>query len=298
MPEDVIKFIPHDEILRFEEILRIAEIFVEEGVKKIRLTGGEPLIRKGIIELVRMLSENFAGKAEITMTTNGTLLWKYGEKLYDAGLERINIGVDSLNPETFRKITRRDSFTEMEKSLEVIKEIPFKKIKLNVVVIKGLNENEIPEFVKLTLEYPWEVRFIEYMPFGNVTMEARKRYLLDGNSIIKKISSLFEIEDLPSDGVAKKFKVRDAQGEIGIITPMTAHFCEKCNRMRLTSNGLLRPCLFSQEMVDIKTPLRKGADRENLLHIIKNAIDLKPRINPLLEKNGTSMPCPMSYLGG
>ncbi len=298
MPETGIKFVPHEEILRFKEIIRIAEIFVEEGVKKIRLTGGEPLVRKGVVELVKMLSESVGKKAELTMTTNGTLLWKYGKELYNAGMERINIGIDTLNPEIFKKITRRDHFNDVQKSLDAIKKIPFRKIKLNVVVMKGINDAEIQDFVKLTLDNPWEVRFIEYMPFGNVTLETREKYLLDGETIIKEIGKSFEIKELPSNGVAKKFKVENAEGEWGIITPMTAHFCENCNRMRLTSNGFLRPCLFSREMVDIKTPIRKGADRETLLKIIKGAIDKKPRINPLLENKETSMPCPMNYLGG
>ena len=298
MPESGVKFIPHDEVLRFEEIRKIARIFVNKGVKKIRLTGGEPLVRKGIIDLVKMLSDDAEGKAEITITTNGTLLWKYGNALYDAGLDRINIGLDSLQPDIFKKIARKDNFNEVEKSLKVIKQIPFKKIKLNVVVMRGLNDKEIPDFVKLTLSNPWEVRFIEYMPFGNVTSATREKYLLEGSGIVKEISRFFELEELPVSGVAKKFKVKNAAGEIGIITPMTAHFCEECNRIRLTANGFLRPCLFSQEMVDIKTPLRKGADDEELLAIIKGAIDIKPKINPLLENNETSIPCPMNYLGG
>ncbi len=299
MPEEGVKFIPHSEILRIEEIATIARLFIQNGVTKIRITGGEPLVRKGIITLARELVQAMGEKGEVTLTTNGTLLKDYAKQLLDAGIRRINIGIDTLRESTFGRITRRDLHHRAMEGLKVVSQLPFSKIKINVVVMRGINDEEILDFARLTMEHNWEIRFIEYMPFGGVTNEHLKRYLMSGKEILARLKSNYKLTKLESTGsVSERFKIEGAKGEIGIITPMTSHFCEGCNRMRLTANGFLRPCLFSEEMVDIKTPLRNGASTEELLHIIKESVNRKPRINPILEREGRSVPVNMSFLGG
>ncbi len=300
MPESGVKFIPHEKILRIEEIVKIAEIFIDEGVKKIRITGGEPLVRKGVVTLVRELSALMAGKGEVVMTTNGTRLKQFGEKLIVAGLKRINIGINSLKKENYIKITRRDEFKNAMEGLRAAAELPFKKVKLNVVVMRGLNDEEVLEFSNLTFEKDWEIRFIEYMPFGAIDRSTFQKYFISSKEILEQIQKSFELIPISGEeGVAKQFKIKGARGRIGLISPMTAHFCENCNRMRLTSNGFLRPCLFSRNMVDIKTPLRNGASYSELLELVREAVELKPEINPLLNSsNETSVPCNMNLIGG
>ncbi len=299
MPEEGVKLLPHREILRIEEIVRIAKIFIDHGVKKIRITGGETLVRKGVITLIKELANYMGDRGEVTITTNGTLLEEFGEALVKAGVKRINIGIDSLVPVNFSRMTRRDRFREAIRGVKKALELPFEKVKLNVVVLRNYNFEELEDFLILAREYPLEVRFIEYMPFGNVSSEAKENLFVSGKEIERVILEKMKVErEEEMEGVSRMYRIVGGKGKAGIITPMTAHFCENCNRMRLTANGYLRPCLFSREMIDVKTPLRSGASDGELEKIIEKAVNLKPRINPLLENGETSLPCPMSFIGG
>ncbi len=268
------KWLPHEEILRFEEIEKVVRTGIKFGLKRVRLTGGEPLIRKNIEVLVKKLC-SISELKDISLTTNGYFLPELGESLKKAGLKRINISLDTLNEEKFRKITGIDGLKKVIQGIETALKLGFHPVKINTVVIKGINEDEVVEIAKLSLEKPLEIRFIEFMPVGKGSFWKKDRVV--ETKKIKEILEKFEkLEKCESSGggPAEVFKWKGAKGKIGFISPISHHFCHKCNRMRITADGRLRPCLFSNFEINLKPALREG--KNSLEEAFTRALKIKP----------------------
>ncbi|MBN2059844.1 MAG: GTP 3',8-cyclase MoaA [Deltaproteobacteria bacterium] len=278
MPEEGVNFLPHNEILTYEEMLRLVNLCVLNGIRKVRLTGGEPLVRKGIIPFIERLCQ-IEGLEDITLTTNGVLLKKFARPLRECGICRVNVSMDTLRPERFLKIARKDYFERVWEGIEEAESAGFNPIKINVVAMRGTNDDEILDFARLTFRKPYHVRFIEMMPVGEKNGWSFNKFLSIGEILnsIKALGPVIPVESAPLDGPAQRYKLEGSKGEIGFIGALSNHFCEKCNRLRLTADGHLRGCLFSEDETDIKTPLREGKDDSHLLEIIRNAILNKPR---------------------
>jgi cyclic pyranopterin phosphate synthase len=278
MPEEGISLIPHAEVLRYEEILRVARLFGQLGIDKIRLTGGEPLARKGILNLVRGISQ-IGEIGDLSLTTNGVLLGEFAPDLIRAGMKRINISLDTLNREKFSYITQRDRFLEVRSGIQKALDVGLFPVKLNVVAIKGFNDDEILQFAKLTLEKPLTVRFIEFMPTGGVDFWNRDNVLTVDmiRKEIGKLGPLTPIDGEAKDGPAARFRLRGAAGELGFISPISSHFCNNCNRLRLTPDGRLRACLFSDNEIDLKSHLRNHCSDEELKEPLITALRNKPK---------------------
>jgi cyclic pyranopterin phosphate synthase len=287
----------HDDILSYEEIHRLAVIAVGLGINKVRLTGGEPLVRKGVYEFISQLSA-IPGLSELSLTTNGIYLRDNLEKIQSAGIKRINVSLDTLDREKYIRITGFDGFDLVWEGIELARQMGFNPIKINMVPLKGLNDDEILDFARLTFKYPYHIRFIEHMPLGTVKFDIRTNFL--PNTLIKarlsELGRLIPISKARLDGPAERFKYDGAQGEIGFISPLTEHFCHICNRLRLTSEGHLRVCLLSDHEEDLKGPMRNGASDEELRKIFLNAVSNKPRGHNLdMEKLVVGQ---MSSIGG
>ncbi|MFC1855871.1 GTP 3',8-cyclase MoaA [Thermodesulfobacteriota bacterium] len=277
MPEGGISQIECDNILRYEEILRIIRISVKNGINKIRITGGEPLIRKGVVDFIKDIS-NIDGVEDLGLTTNGIMLESLAEELFNAGLKRINISIDSLDPKTYKKITRNDTLDKVLAGLKKAHEVGFAPIKINVVSIRGVNDSEVIEFAKLTEDYPFFVRFIEYMPIGNDNSWEKKLFI-SSEELIKRINEykeLLPLEVKEKSSPAVNYKLKGSKGQLGFISPISKHFCSVCNRLRLTADGKLRNCLFSENEIDLKDPLRADNSDEEISTIIRESILKKP----------------------
>ena len=275
LPEEGVPLIAHEEILRIEEILAIVREMSRMGLKKVRLTGGEPLLRRGLLDLVKGL-RSIPEIEETTITTNGILLKDLAKPLRKEGIKRVNIGLPSLNPEKYRTITRRDELDQALEGLQSAIEAGFYPIKINTVLLRELNEDPLP-FLDLTRLFKVEVRFIEYMPVGPI---ARSELFLSRDEFLKKISAVTEFEEAeppPGNGPAKKYyRIPEAEGRFALIAPQSEHFCPTCNRLRLTADGHIRPCLFSDLEVDLKTALRPKFDFVALRLKILQALSIKP----------------------
>jgi cyclic pyranopterin phosphate synthase len=278
MPEGGISLISHEQVLRYEEILRVASLFGQLGIDKIRLTGGEPLARKGILELIRGIS-HIQEIGDLSLTTNGVLLGEFAPGLVRAGLKRINVSLDTLNREKFAYITRRDRFAQVRNGIEKALDVGLSPVKLNVVAIKGFNDDEILQFAKLTLEKPLAVRFIEFMPTAGVDLWKRDQVLTVDmiRKEIGKLGPLIPIDGNGRDGPAARFRLREARGELGFISPISSHFCNHCNRLRLTPDGKLRACLFSDNEIDLRSHLRNHCTDEKLKDLLMTALRDKPK---------------------
>lgn len=278
MPEDGIELIPHDGILTFEEIIRVVQVFATSGISKIRLTGGEPLVRRGVVDLIHRLGR-IQGIGDLSLTTNGVPLESFAQRLFMAGLKRINISLDSLRPERFHHITRRDAFHRVWAGIEKSLQVGFHPVKLNIVAIRGFNEDEIINFARLTIDRPLHVRFIEYMPSGE-GQAWKPEDVLTIHQIKEEIERLMPLSEENSEshnGPATTYRWKGAKGRIGFISPVSSHFCERCNRLRLTSDGKLRPCLFSDDEIDLRGYLRNGCDDRKLAELLELALRKKPR---------------------
>lgn len=286
MPDIHINFLPRDKILRFEEIEAIVRVMARLGVKSLRLTGGEPTVRTGIVELVARLKA-VPGIEDIAMTTNGMLLTKLAGPLKAAGLDRINISLDTLKPERFKFITQFGDFDTVWAGILAAEEAGLEPIKLNVVVMKGVNDDEVVELAALTLERPWHVRFIEWMPFGEDGAEVYRIGSIE-NAFMPLSRVKARLEEVygplePADGEvrgqgpARSFKIRGAKATIGFIRPITEeHFCARCNKVRLTVDGKLRLCLLTDHEIDLLGPLRRGIDEAGLEALLRAAVETKP----------------------
>ncbi len=299
MPGDGIPLIPHEEILTYEEILRTVLVFATEGISKIRLTGGEPLIRKGIVDFVARLSR-IEGIKDLSLTTNGILLKEFAHDLKEAGLKRINISLDSLKKERFCQITRKDDFEKVWAGIEEALSVGLSPIKINMVAIQGLNDDEIESFARLTLRLPLVIRYIEYMPSGNGE-EWKESDLLTIPRIKARLENVGKLIPIPSDrwdGPAKRFRIEGAVGEIGLIGPVSSHFCHDCNRLRLTPDGKIRTCLFSDDEIDVKELLRHGGSDQDLKELLLVALEKKPERHPIRTPQFKKCQRNMSAIGG
>lgn len=300
MPEQGLPFMPHREILTYEEMLRLVELCIQQEIRKVRLTGGEPLLRKGFIGFVERLCK-IQGLDEITLTTNGVLLKDFARALRDCGICRINVSMDTLKPDRFRQITQRNDYDRVWEGIEEAERLGFNPIKLNVVAIRGINDDEILDFAHLTREKPYHVRFIELMPVGRENCLWKAERFISSKEIFERIQmlgSLTPIDRNPLDGPAERYTLDGARGEIGFIGALSHHFCEICNRLRLTADGHLRGCLFSDQETDLKTPLREGRKDAYLLNLIKDAMQNKPVNHGLMETGPRKCTRQMNRIGG
>jgi cyclic pyranopterin phosphate synthase len=288
----------HHEILRYEEILHLIRIFGKLGISKIRITGGEPLVRKGILPFISQVN-NIQGIDELAMTTNGLLLLDNLSKIKASGIKRLNISLDTLHPENYHKITGHDVFNMVWKGILEAEKMGFDPIKINVVALRGINDHELTDMAKLSFSHQFHIRFIEYMPIGDSALQLDKP--LFTQEIKERISSLGELVPIQRekiDGPARRFQFKNAKGEIGFISPMSHHFCHMCNRLRLTANGFLRTCLLSEHQTDLKTPLRAGFSDQQISNLILDAIRQKPVSHHLDTKQSTLLSSRMSSIGG
>ncbi len=254
-----------DRLLTLSEMNRLAGIAVNLGIRKVRLTGGEPLCRKGVTRLITGLAA-MPQVEDISMTTNGTQLAQGAQQLRDAGLNRINISLDTLDRIKYRELTGFDKFDTVWQGVMKAAQVGLGPIKLNVVVMKGVNDDELASMAELSMRYPFHIRFIEYMPIGTDPQQAGN-YFLPVTEIrrrLGRIAPLVPVERSQKDGPALRFRFAGAPGEIGLIGSMSAHFCDACNRLRLTADGRLRACLLAEETVDVRTPMRNGASDQAL----------------------------------
>jgi cyclic pyranopterin phosphate synthase len=279
MPAEGVEQCSHHEILRYEEMALIIRAAAGLGISQVRLTGGEPLVRRGLPEFVRTIAA-IPGIQDIAMTTNGVLLAAHARSLADAGLHRINVSLDTLRPDRFARITRLGRIEDVWAGIEAAQAAGLAPIKLNMVVVRSLNDDEVAGFARRTLTAGWHVRFIELMPIGTSAgwagdgavpiAEIRDR-------IEREVAPLAPVEGPPGNGPARYFRFPAAQGTVGFIGALSEHFCAACNRLRLTADGRLRPCLMDAREIDLRSALRTGAGVEALREILEQAIRVKPR---------------------
>ncbi|MCX8031009.1 MAG: GTP 3',8-cyclase MoaA [Thermodesulfovibrionales bacterium] len=285
MPSDGVKTVNNKEILTLEEIIRIAKIATDLGVRKIRITGGEPLIRKNIVYLISSLSK-LPYVEDLSLTTNGLLLKQYAHSLALAGLKRVNISLDSLDAEKYKSITRGGDIKEVIEGIKEAERWGLTPIKINVVPVRGFNDSEIENFAYLSILAPYQIRFIEFMPIGDKEFWNEKRYITT-NEIKERLLSIAPLIPVTTEksGPANYFKFKDAKGLIGFISPISNHFCFSCNRLRLTADGKIRPCLFSKTEIDLKSPLRHGASDEEIKRLLRLSVEIKPLRHEINEED-------------
>ncbi len=277
MPEDM-TFRPNAELMQDDELLLLVRLFANLGFDKFRLTGGEPTVRLHIVDIVREIA-NTPGVRSLSMTTNGVLLSRLAKPLAEAGLQRVNVSVDTLDPDKFRRLTRWGSLDDVWKGVLAAEQAGLAPVKLNAVVVRGYNEGDVVDLARLTLEHPWQVRYIEMMPFAGAT-ELQLNQVVKAAEIQERIEAVLgpleEMNGGELDGEARVFRLPEAPGEVGFISSVTAPFCAACTRARLTADGRLRLCLLREGEVDLLTPLRGGANLEDLRQIILDGIWQKP----------------------
>ena len=306
MPEEVeLDYILRQELLTNEELLTLLrEVFIPVGFRKFRLTGGEPLLRPGVVDLVRAIS-SLPQTQDLAITTNAFLLAGMAQDLYYAGLRRINISLDSLEPETFDKIIGnrgRSRWQQTWEGIQAAHRAGFDPLKLNVVVIPGVNEQEVLDLAALTIDRCWHVRFIEFMPIGN-TQLFNDRAWVPSEELRQRIRDRWGLTEsnIRGNGPADVFQIPDALGTLGFISQMSECFCDRCNRMRLSADGWLRPCLLNESgQIDLKTALRRGVDPTYLREQVSQLLMIKPEINFKQRDSGTTgtYARTMSQIGG
>lgn len=279
-------FLAHSDLLTYEELLRVVRLAVAMGMNKLRLTGGEPLVRKGVLDFIHKLSL-LQGLEQVRLTTNGVLLAEYAEKLFAGGIRQLNVSLDTLQPAKFKKITGYDYFDKVWNGLQVAKALGF-KIKLNVVAMKGVNDDEFRDFGQLALEQPYQVRFIEFMPVGEKNSWQKEQFIKaeDIKRIISELGVLKPFHKEHGEGPARMFNIESPDkrvGAVGFISPISHHFCDQCNRLRLTSEGKLRSCLLNDKETDLKSLLRGGGSDQAIVASIRRTILDKPQGHTLQE---------------
>ena len=276
MPADGVRLTSHYDILTYEEIYNIVQAAAELGISKVRITGGEPLVRLGLSKLVRMLAR-IKGIDDISMTTNGTLLSSYAAELKQAGLRRVNVSLDTLKADRFEFITGQNRLEEVLEGIAIAKSVGLNPVKLNMVVMAGINDDELLDFGAKTISDGWHVRFIELMPVaGGGTTASQFISVSDMRKCLEQLGELEPCLAGIGNGPAKYFRFPHATGTIGFITPVSEHFCFHCNRLRLTADGKLRPCLLSEYEIDLKQPLRNGISLAGLKQLIEETVARKP----------------------
>lgn len=297
MPSEGIVKQKHDAMLRYEDLLLIAETAVSLGIEKIRITGGEPLVRAGIGGFLTRLA-SIPGLKHLALTTNGLLLEQLAGDLYRAGVQRLNVSLDSLNPETFNTITRGGELQRVLAGLEAAERAGFPPPKLNVVIMRGVNDSEILSFAEMSRDRGNSIRFIEYMP--TIKDEGWQRYCISGEEILKRVAERHPLEQIdkgPFAGPSRDYRIPGARGSIGIITAVSGHFCSDCNRIRVTSTGQAKGCLFSDEKTDL-LPFLRPPDRYGLSKILKGIISAKPERHGITQEGYCHTNFTMSQVGG
>lgn len=295
MPEKGVQQKSHNEILKFEEIVQFIRQIAPLGISKVRITGGEPLVRKGVVDFISQINQ-IEGIEDISMTTNGSLLAKYAKPLKKAGLDRVNISLDSLNAKKFNKITRWGKLSDVKQGIKAAISAGLTPVKINCVLVRNFNDDEISDFVDLTFKYPLYVRFIELMPLGGDIL-SKQRFIsaIEVKQLIKQKLVPCK-KDIKGAGPAKYYRVPGGKGAVGFITPISSHFCAECNRIRLTADGKLKPCLESDMEVDVKPPLQGGNYKEVLFRFIQ-ALKQKPVCHHM-EKDKNNRVRSMWQIGG
>lgn len=296
MPECGIIHKPQREILSFEEITKIVKAGVKLGIDKIRLTGGEPLVRKGVVNLIRLLND-IEGIKDISLTTNGVLLKDFALQLKRAGLKRLNVSLDTLREDRYSLITRRGRLEDVLAGIRKSIEVGLSPLKINVLLLDTIDEDEVREFLRLTLENNLCVRFLEFMPVNSFY---KVKNFVPGKFVMEVAERFSEIEEteIIGNGPARVYKFKHGLGSFGIITPLSNKFCVTCNRLRFTSDGFLRPCLHSELKVNLCRPLRNGADEEELIELIRKAVELKPKEHSLDKSAVLASEFSMCQIGG
>jgi cyclic pyranopterin phosphate synthase len=318
MPPEGINLAPHWQILSYEEITKVIRAASDLGVSKVRLTGGEPLVRPHLVELVKMIKD-LGTVDDLALTTNGLLLSRYARALKDAGLDRVNVSLDTLKPERFEQITRHGKLSDALAGIRSAGKVGLTPVKINVVLMRGVNDDELLDFARMSVEEDWNVRFIEPMPFDNVAeanlrndtvcsgAESRRDGYMSVAEMQQQIGAMGTLEslnlqnngarDFPGNGPANYFRLPGAKGTLGFISPVSDLFCSGCNRLRLTADGKLRPCLLSDVEFDLKGPLREGATDEEIRQLIVKVVDNKPEKHHL-DESVTPTARGMSQIGG
>ncbi len=296
MPAHGIPLVGHDDVLTYEELLRVARAAVAAGIEKIRVTGGEPLVRRGIVPFLAELAA-IPGLHQLVLTTNGLHLEEMAEELRRAGVQRLNVSLDSLRPETFTTITRGASLARVLAGIETALRADF-PVKLNMVFMRGVNDGELLDLAAMTLDRPLTVRFIEYMPA--IREENWESLIVPGETILAELGRRFRLVPLERDGLAgpaKMFQIAGAAGTLGVITPVSGHFCGECNRIRVTATGKARGCLFADASLDLK-PLLAAGDEGALAEALRTIVMGKPGRHHLGATEDQHTPFPMSAIGG
>ena len=303
MSEDM-SFLPKKDVLSLEELERLCSVFIKLGVKKLRLTGGEPLVRKNIMSLIRALGKRIdSGELEeLTLTTNGTQLHKYSKDLFDCGVRRVNVSIDTLDPNKFTEITRWGKLENVLRGIEAADNAGL-KLKLNTVALRGTNDEELPKMVEWAGDKGYDITIIEVMPMGDIGSENRINQYLPLSMVRSNLSKYFTLRDIDykTGGPARYVEVIETGTKIGFITPLTHNFCESCNRVRLTCTGTLYMCLGQEDAADLKIPLRNSEGDEALTSAIGEAISRKPKGHDfIIDRRQKSSPVPrhMSVTGG
>ena len=276
MPADNVEFMDRSNLLSFEEIQRVAQIVSRMGINRLRLTGGEPLMRKNLPVLIKMLSE-VDGIDDIAMTTNAYFLKDQAQSLKDAGLKRLNVSLDALDPKKFRDVNRRDCLQSVLDGLDTARKVGFKSIKINAVAVRNFSETEIMSLIEMGRSDGFEIRFIEFMPLDSDKVWERDKVLF-GHEIINMIKENYELVPIDNSleiGPASEYNFADGKGKIGIITAVSNPFCDHCNRIRMTADGKLRTCLFSTEETNLKELIRSGATDKTIIETLKQAVLVK-----------------------
>jgi GTP 3',8-cyclase len=277
MPEDM-TFRPSAELMQDDELMLLTRLFVRLGFDKFRLTGGEPTVRARIVDIVREMT-SLPGVRSLSMTTNGLLLGKLAQPLKDAGLDRVNVSLDTLDPVRFKKVTRWGKLEQVWAGIQAAENAGLTPVKINVVVVRGYNDLDVPSLARLTYDHPWQVRFIEMMPFGGATDLQKSQVVTTAQlhaNITATVGPLEPVNAGKLDGEARLYRLPGAVGDLGFISSVTLPFCASCTRARLTSDGKLRLCLLRDKEVDLLTPLRAGASIEDLRQLIVDGIWYKP----------------------
>lgn len=295
MPATGVEQCNHREILRYEDCLNIVKAATGLGVRKVRITGGEPLVRKGVVPFLAELAR-LPGIEEIVLTTNGVLLSSIAGNLKNAGVKRLNVSLDSLQEDTYAFMTRGGSLAAVLEGLDAAEAVGL-DIKLNMVVMRGINDHEVLDFAELSRRRPWAVRYIEYMP--TIREQAWRSQLVSGMEILDRLHRNYPLIPLSRElycGPAQPYQISGALGTIGIITPISDHFCSACNRIRVTSTGQVKSCLFSNEAVDLKPHLAVGID--SIRHVLRKIITSKPARHDLLRDDSSNASFSMAKIGG
>lgn len=299
-PQARLQMLPHREILRYEEILRLVSVAVGLGIAHVRITGGEPLVRRGVLDFIAELKK-IKGISDISLTTNGVLLDEMAPGLRDAGVSRINISLDSLNARKFFEITGSDSWGRVWRGINRAEETGFSPLKINMVPVKGVNDGEVTDFARLTRERNIHVRFIEFMPIGANDRWHRESCVTAGEiraAIEREVGPLAPFTKEKSAGPSDNYQIAGARGVIGFISPISKHFCASCRRLRLTADGKIRPCLLSDTEIDVKSPLRGGCDDRELERLLRLALEIKPERHYITKTGAGCSHRAMSRIGG